>query len=81
MRTFFLILKLLLFLLLLGLAVQNSDVVSVRYFMGQAWDAPLALVIFVAFAAGLVVGLAACATRLMRKQREVRGLRKQIKAE
>lgn len=81
MRTFYFVLKLVLFLLLLGLAAQNSDPVEVRYFLGQAWQAPLSLVIFVAFALGMVVGLLACGVKLMRKQREVRGLRRQIKAE
>ena len=80
-RTFFLILKLALFLLLLALAVQNSESVSVRYFFGQEWQAPMALVIFLAFAAGLVVGLLACAVRLMRQKREMWGLRKQLKSE
>lgn len=78
MRTVFLVLKLLLFLLLLGLAAQNSDVVNVRYFLGQAWQAPLSLVIFLAFVTGLVVGVLACAVKLMRAHREVHGLRKQI---
>ncbi|HNQ03740.1 MAG TPA: LapA family protein [Thiobacillaceae bacterium] len=81
MRTLLLILKLTLFLLLLGLAVRNSDLVTVHYFLGMAWQAPLALVIFVAFAIGLVLGLLACSVRLLRYQRELRSLRKQVPTE
>lgn len=80
-RTLFLVLKLILFLFLLGLAVRNSDFVTVRYFMGMEWQAPLALIIFVAFAIGLVMGLLLCSMRLLRNQRELRGLRKQLKQE
>lgn len=81
MRTLFLILKLILFLLLLGLAVRNSEFVTVRYFLGMEWQAPLALVIFVAFAIGLVMGLLLCSMRLLRNHRELRGLRKLAKQE
>jgi len=80
-RTLLLILKLVLFLLLLGLAVRNSDFVTVRYFMGMEWQAPLALVIFVAFAIGLVMGLLLCSLRLLRNHRELRSLRKLAKQE
>jgi putative membrane protein len=80
-RTLSLILKLILFLLLLGLAVKNSDFITVRYFLGLEWQAPLALVMLLAFAIGLVTGLVACGSRLLRNQRELRALRKGIKAE
>jgi uncharacterized integral membrane protein len=80
-RTLLLVLKLILFLLLLGLAVRNSDFVTVRYFMGLEWQAPLALIIFVAFAIGLLMGLLLCSVRLLRNHRELRGLRKQLKQE
>ena len=79
MRTLLLILKLVLFLLLLGLAVRNSDFVTVRYFLGMEWQAPLSLVIFVAFAIGLVMGLLLCSIRLLRHHRELRSLRKLAK--
>jgi uncharacterized integral membrane protein len=80
-RALLLVLKLVLFLLLLGLAVRNSDFVTVRYLLGLEWQAPLALVIFVAFAIGLVMGLLLCSVRLLRNHRELRGLRKLAKQE
>lgn len=81
MRTLLLVLKLILFLLLLGLAVRNSENIAVHYFLGMEWQAPLSLVIFVAFAMGLITGLLACGLRLLRNQRELRSLRKHARAE
>ena len=54
MRVFSLLTKLLVFLLLLGFAVKNIDSVTVRYFLGLEWQAPLAFVLLVFFAAGVV---------------------------
>jgi uncharacterized integral membrane protein len=76
MRYLALILKIVLFVLLLGFAVKNSDVVTLHYFLGYEWQSPLALVILVAFAVGLVAGLLACSWRLLRSHRELRQLRR-----
>ena len=45
------ILRILLFLVLLGFAIKNTDPVVVRYFLGWEWHAPLTLVLLVFFAA------------------------------
>lgn len=76
MRYLALFLKLVLFVLLLGFAVKNSDGVILHYFLGYEWHAPLALVILVSFAVGLLVGLLACSWRLLRNHRELRQLRR-----
>ena len=34
-----------LFILLLGFAVKNSDVVTLTYYLGYQWQAPLVLII------------------------------------
>jgi uncharacterized integral membrane protein len=78
MRYLALFLKIVLFVLLLGFAVKNSDVVTLRYFLGYQWQSPLALVILVAFAIGLVTGLLACSWRLLRSHRELRQLRRAV---
>jgi uncharacterized integral membrane protein len=77
-QSFTLIVKIVLFLLLLGFAALNSDSVTLRYFLGMAWQAPLSLVILAAFAVGLLTGLLGCSLRLLRNQRELRTLRLQI---
>lgn len=75
-----LIVKVVLFLLLLAFAALNSDSVTLRYFLGLAWQAPLSLVILAAFAVGLLTGLLGCSWRLLRNQRELRALHRQIDA-
>lgn len=75
-----LVAKIVLFLLLLGFAALNSDSVTLRYFLGLAWQAPLSLVILAAFAVGLITGLLGCSLRLLRNQRELRALQRQIDA-
>lgn len=47
------------FFFLFGLALKNSDMVTLRFFFGHAWTAPVAVVILAAFASGAVVGLTA----------------------
>ena len=78
MRSLALSVKIILFLLLLGFAALNSDTVTLRYFLGLEWRAPLSLVILVVFTLGLLVGLLACSMRLLRSHRELRGLRKEL---
>jgi putative membrane protein len=73
-----LIAKVLLFLLLLGFAALNSDSVTLRYFLGLTWQAPLSLVILVAFAIGLLAGFLGCSLRLLRNQRDIRALQRQL---
>jgi uncharacterized integral membrane protein len=73
-----LVVKIVLFLLLLGFAALNSDNVTLHYFLGLAWQAPLSLVLLAAFAVGLLIGLLGCSLRLLRNQRELRALRHQI---
>ena len=73
--------KVLLFLLLLGFAALNSDAVTLRYFLGLQWQAPMSLVILVVFAIGLLTGLLACSVRLLRSHREVSSLRKAMPRE
>lgn len=76
MRYLALLFKIVLFIFLLGFAVKNSDVVTLRYFFGYEWQSPLALVILVSFAIGLLIGLLACTWRLLRSHRELRQLRR-----
>lgn len=78
MKSLALVVKVILFLLLLGFATRNSESVTLRYFLGLEWQAPLSLVILAAFAVGLLTGLLGCSLRLLRNQRELRSLRGQI---
>ncbi|MDP2832505.1 MAG: LapA family protein [Pseudomonadota bacterium] len=80
MRYLALLIKILLFVFLLGFAVKNSGVVTLRYFFGYEWQTSLALVILVSFAIGLLVGLLACSWRLLRNHRELRQLRRVVQS-
>jgi len=74
-RLLTLILKIVLFVLLLGFAAKNSETVAVRYFMGLEWQLPLSLVMLIVFALGLLIGLLSCSRRLFRQRRELHHLR------
>ena len=81
MRLLALFLKIFLFLLLLGLAAKNSEPVSVRYLMGLEWQAPLSLVLLIAFASGVLLGLFGCSRHLFKYRRELSRLRAENKKE
>ena len=50
------LLKAAIFFTLFAFALNNQQVVSVNFFFGTQWQAPLVLVVLAAFAGGLVVG-------------------------
>ncbi len=51
------LLKAALFFTLFAFALNNQHVVAVNFFFGTLWQAPLVLVVLVAFAAGLALGV------------------------
>lgn len=50
------LLKAAIFFTLFAFALNNQQDVTVRFFFGTQWTAPLVLVVFAVFAAGLVAG-------------------------
>jgi uncharacterized integral membrane protein len=68
-------LKLTLFIFLLGFAVKNSEVVTLRYYLGYEWHMPLILVILIFFVIGAGLGVAASLTYLFKQRRELLALR------
>ena len=67
-----------LFVLLVGFALKNSEMITLRYFLGQAWTAPLSLVLLLFFGAGAVLGVAALLGLVNRQRREISRLRKAV---
>jgi uncharacterized integral membrane protein len=65
------------FLLLLLLSLQNSDLVTVRFYHWFSWQAPLIFLLLIAFAAGAVAGLLAGLVRATRLKRQVMRLRRE----
>ena len=76
MRLLTLVIKIVLFLLLLGFAIKNSEIVAVRYLLGMEWQAPLSLVLLLVFALGVLLGLLGCSRQLSNTRRELARLRK-----
>ncbi|HYP66968.1 MAG TPA: LapA family protein [Thiobacillaceae bacterium] len=68
--------KAVIFVLLLGFALKNSDVVTVHYYLDYVWEAPLVLILLGFFAMGAATGLLAMMPHLIRQRRELGKLRK-----
>lgn len=71
------IIGLALFLAALGFAVKNSAPVTLYYYLGVVWQAPLVVVLFVAFAIGAVAGVAASFSFVYRQRREILNLKRE----
>lgn len=73
------VLRILLFVILFAFAFKNTDPVSVKFYFGGDWQAPLAIVLLIAFVLGAAAGFAAGLGMVWRKRREVVRLRKQLR--
>ena len=63
-----------LFLALLFLSLQNSELVTLKFYQWWSWQAPLVFVVLIAFALGVAAGLLAGALRASRLKRELNRL-------
>ena len=72
--------RLLLFVLLFGFALKNSDPVTLRFYLGAHWEASLALVVLVFFGIGVAAGVIACFAYIYRQRRDILRLRKELRA-
>jgi uncharacterized integral membrane protein len=68
--------RFLVFILVFSFAVKNSDSVTVRYYLGAEWQAPLIFVLLVTFCAGAAFGVLACLGQLFRQRREIARLKR-----
>ena len=78
MRYVLWLLKIVLFALVLTFAVKNTDAVSVRYFLGNEWRAPLIFVMLVAFCAGAAFGVLSTLGQIFRQRREIGALKREL---
>lgn len=85
MRIFFRLLKIVvlfaLFLALLGFAFENFEIVVVRYFPGFEWEVPLALVLFLFFGGGAVIGLMGGFAIIVSQRREIVSLKRELRSQ
>jgi uncharacterized integral membrane protein len=68
-----------LFLALLFLALQNSELVTLKFYHWWSWQAPLIVVVLIAFAIGVAAGLLAGAMRSARLSRQLNRLRREYR--
>jgi lipopolysaccharide assembly protein A len=73
--------RLVVFILLLAFAAKNVEPVTLRFYFDLALQAPLVVVLFGFFAAGVLFGILALLTTVLRQRREISILRKQTPAE
>jgi putative membrane protein len=73
-------LKLVLFVIVVMFLVRNAEPVTVRYFLGAEWQAPLFLVLSVTFLAGVFLGVVAILAQVFRQRREIAALRRELQA-
>ncbi len=74
------IIKVALFLLILSFAIVNTDPVTVRYYLGHQWEAPLVVVLLVAVCAGALVGLLTGLFQALRLRRQIAALKRELAA-
>ena len=63
------LLKAAIFFTLFAFALNNQQVVSVNFFFGTLWQAPLVLVVLAAFSAGMALGVLVMMPRWWKKRR------------
>ena len=67
------------FIVALLFALKNTDPVTLQFYFGQSWHAPLVFVVLASFAAGAACGVIACLPPLVRQRREISGLQKELR--
>jgi uncharacterized integral membrane protein len=71
--------RLILFLVLVALAAKNVEPVTLRLYFDKALQAPLIVVLFGAFALGVLFGMLALLSTLLRQKKEISNLKNQTK--
>ena len=76
MKYFVWLLRIGLFVVLLGFAVKNNGMVTLRFFLDAAGTLPLVVVLLIFFAAGALAGLSVALGTCLRQRREIVRLKK-----
>jgi putative membrane protein len=66
------------FLATLGFALKNADPITLHYYLGIAWQAPLSLTLLIAFCCGVFAGLIACLSLLVAQRRRLAEMQREI---
>lgn len=79
MRYVYTALGFLLFLAVLGLTLKNTQPVTLHYYLGFQWDAPLVLLLLITFCLGAVAGIIACLSLVIGQRRRLQALQRELK--
>ncbi len=79
MRYILWVFKFAVFVLVLSFAAKNTDTVTLHYYLGYDWQAPLVVVALIFFSAGAVIGILAALGHLFRLRREVSALKRKLR--
>jgi uncharacterized integral membrane protein len=78
MRYFYTLLSIILFFAALGLTARNLEPVTLHYYLGLAWSAPLALMLFASFLAGVACTVIAGLSMYVKYRRELAALKREL---
>lgn len=78
MRAIIWLIRILLFILLLGFAIKNDHLARLNFFLGKEWQLPMVFIILASFAAGAILGVTATLASLLRQRRTISQLRRQL---
>jgi uncharacterized integral membrane protein len=71
--------RIILFLVLVGFALRNQNEITVRFYLGSEWHAPLILVILIFVIIGVVIGILGSLSYVLRQRRELIHLRRRAR--
>ena len=80
MRFIYFILSTVLFILLLGFSLKNTEPVVLHYYLGVAWQAPLSLMILIVLILGITAGIVALLPIFIKQRRDIVALKREIQA-
>lgn len=69
-------LRIMLFILLLGFAIKNDNVIDVHFFLHTVWQVPLILIMLTFFALGVILGGSVSIIPLLKQLRKERTARR-----
>jgi uncharacterized integral membrane protein len=80
MRYLYVASGLLLFLAVMGFSLKNSQPVTMHYYLGMNWSAPMVLVLLIVFCAGALAGIIACLSLLITQRRNLRAMQQELQS-
>ncbi|MFA6121184.1 MAG: LapA family protein [Sideroxydans sp.] len=78
MRYIIWVLRVALFVALLGFALKNDQTVTLRYFSGFEWSTSLVVVLLCFFAIGAAVGILAMLGSVLQQRRELAAAKREL---